>query len=62
VEAGCYITAGSLVVLQDGTRVKAKELSGHNGLLFRRNSTTGALEALVRDGSGIALNTALHAP
>jgi 2,3,4,5-tetrahydropyridine-2-carboxylate N-succinyltransferase len=62
VEAGCYITAGSLITLQDGTRVKAKELSGQDGLLFRRNSSSGALEALSRNAGGIALNSALHAP
>ena len=41
--------------------VKARDLSGSSGLLFRRNSTTGAVEALPRKGQGIALNTALHA-
>ncbi|MDR1999772.1 MAG: 2,3,4,5-tetrahydropyridine-2,6-dicarboxylate N-succinyltransferase [Frankiaceae bacterium] len=61
VEAGCYITAGSIITLADGSRVKGKELSGRHGLLFRRNSATGALEALTRT-AGIELNTALHAP
>ncbi len=42
VEAGCYVTAGSKVTLPDGTVVKAAELSGRPGLLFRRNSVTGA--------------------
>jgi 2,3,4,5-tetrahydropyridine-2-carboxylate N-succinyltransferase len=41
--------------------VKASELSGRNGLLFWRNSVTGALEARPRAGGGVALNEALHA-
>ena len=41
--------------------VKAVELSGVAGLLFRRNSLTGAVEVLQRDGTGVTLNTALHA-
>jgi 2,3,4,5-tetrahydropyridine-2-carboxylate N-succinyltransferase len=61
VEAGCYITAGSKVALPDGRVVKARELSGVDGLLFWRNSVTGALEARPRTGRGIELNAALHA-
>ncbi|HEX8632059.1 MAG TPA: 2,3,4,5-tetrahydropyridine-2,6-dicarboxylate N-succinyltransferase [Catenuloplanes sp.] len=61
VEAGCYITAGSKLTLPDGRVVKARELSGVPGLLFWRNSVTGALEARPRTGSGIELNSALHA-
>lgn len=61
VEAGCYITAGSKVTLPDGRVVRARELSGVNGLLFWRNSITGALEARPRSGSGVELNAALHA-
>ena len=64
VEAGCYVTAGTKVLLHgdgDQSTVKAAELSGSSGVLFRRNSTTGAVEALPRKGQGIALNTALHA-
>ena len=61
VEAGCYVTAGSKVTLPDGTTVKAAELSGRDGLLFRRNSVTGALEAVARDGNWGSLNAALHA-
>ena len=69
VEAGLYITAGTKVVLPKGTdtsggepvEVKALELSGVAQLLFRRNSRTGAVEALPREGSGITLNAALHA-
>ena len=61
VEAGCYVTAGSKVVLPDGSVVKALTLSGHDDLLFRRNSVTGALEAVVRSQTWGALNAALHA-
>jgi 2,3,4,5-tetrahydropyridine-2-carboxylate N-succinyltransferase len=61
VEAGCYVTAGSRVTLPDGSVVKAAELSGRDGLMFRRNSVSGALEALPRDGDWGALNAALHA-
>jgi 2,3,4,5-tetrahydropyridine-2,6-dicarboxylate N-succinyltransferase len=60
VEAGVYITAGSKVALPDGRVVKARELSGVNGLLFWRNSQSGALEVRPRTGAGIALNEALH--
>jgi len=62
VEAGCYVTAGTKVNLLPGGRViKAGELSGANGLLFRRNSLTGAVEAVPREGKQLNLNAALHA-
>jgi 2,3,4,5-tetrahydropyridine-2-carboxylate N-succinyltransferase len=65
VEAGLYVTAGTKVtVLVEGEKpriVKARELSGVAGLLFRRNSQTGAVEVLPRTGDGVALNAALHA-
>jgi 2,3,4,5-tetrahydropyridine-2-carboxylate N-succinyltransferase len=61
VEAGCYVTAGTKVSLPDNRVVKARELSGRDGLLFRRNSVTGAVEALVRAGDWGGLNVALHA-
>ena len=61
VEAGLYVTAGTKVTTPDGTTIKARELSGANNLLFRRNSVTGAVEVVGRDGKGIALNEALHA-
>jgi 2,3,4,5-tetrahydropyridine-2-carboxylate N-succinyltransferase len=60
VEAGLYLTSGSKVKLPDNTTVKAVELSGAKGLLFRRNSQTGAIEAIVRTGSWGGLNAALH--
>ncbi|QIM18765.1 2,3,4,5-tetrahydropyridine-2,6-dicarboxylate N-succinyltransferase [Leucobacter coleopterorum] len=72
VEAGLYVTAGTKVLLPKGTvgesgsdgepvEVKAVELSGLPNLLFRRNSRTGAVEAIPRAGAGIVLNAALHA-
>ena len=65
VEAGCYVTAGTKVsVVRPGEEpqlVKALELSGSDGVLFRRNSVSGAVEAVPRTGHGITLNAALHA-
>ncbi|OBK16132.1 2,3,4,5-tetrahydropyridine-2,6-dicarboxylate N-succinyltransferase [Mycobacterium asiaticum] len=61
IEAGLYVTAGTKVALPDGNSVKARELSGSSNLLFRRNSLTGAIEVVSRDGQGIALNQELHA-
>jgi 2,3,4,5-tetrahydropyridine-2-carboxylate N-succinyltransferase len=65
VEAGLYVTAGTKVMVlvpdKEPVIVKASELSGVPGLLFRRNSLTGAVEVLPRTGAGIELNTALHA-
>ena len=60
VEAGLYVTAGTLVSLPDGTPVKARQMNGVHGMLFRRNSLTGAVEAVVRSGSWGGLNAALH--
>src|SRR5215213_6683404 len=61
VEAGLYLTAGARVALPDGEVVKAGELSGADGLLFRRNSQSGAVEAMPRSGRWSGLNAALHA-
>lgn len=60
VEAGLYLTAGTVVTLPDGTTAKAVELSGRSGLLFRRNSRTGVVEALARRGTWGELNATLH--
>jgi 2,3,4,5-tetrahydropyridine-2-carboxylate N-succinyltransferase len=63
VEAGLYLTAGTKLTLKaDGEEriVKARELSGTAGLLFRRNSLTGGVEAVPRSGSWGGLNTVLH--
>ncbi|MCT1558213.1 2,3,4,5-tetrahydropyridine-2,6-dicarboxylate N-succinyltransferase [Helcobacillus massiliensis] len=66
VEAGLYITAGTKVTLKgdDGagdTVVKARDLSGRSGLLFRRNSVTGAVEAVADQRKALQLNADLHA-
>jgi 2,3,4,5-tetrahydropyridine-2-carboxylate N-succinyltransferase len=60
VAAGTYVTAGSKVVLPDGSTRKAAEFSGESGLLYWQNSVTGALEVRQRTGEGISLNAALH--
>lgn len=75
VEAGLYLTAGTkLAMLPSGgvvpgshglfkepRVVSARELAGASNVLFRRNSQSGAVEALSRGGKGIELNSALHA-
>jgi 2,3,4,5-tetrahydropyridine-2,6-dicarboxylate N-succinyltransferase len=62
VEAGLYITRGTLVTLPDGTVVKAIELSGQPGVLFRRNSVRGTVEAVPwKSSTFTGLNPALHA-
>ncbi len=65
VEAGCYVTAGTKVrvIDADGTTQvhKARDLSGADNVLFRRNSQSGAVEAVARSGDGVGLNAALHA-
>jgi 2,3,4,5-tetrahydropyridine-2,6-dicarboxylate N-succinyltransferase len=66
VEAGLYVTAGTKVIVADAddaaaTWVKGADLSGRDGILFRRNSLTGAVEASARTGAGVTLNEALHA-
>lgn len=58
IEAGLYITAGTKVLV-DGITVRAAELAGRDGLVFRRNSTTGVVEASVNT-KVIALNASLH--
>ena len=63
VEAGLYVTAGTkvqVVTAGDSAEVKAGELSGRSNLLFRRNSLSGSVEVLARDGRGIKLNEILH--
>ena len=61
VEAGCYITAGARVRLEDGSVVKAGTLSGRPNLMFWRNSQTGALEAIARKKTWGTFNAQLHA-
>jgi len=65
VEAGCYVTAGTKVTITDVDSkpklVKASTLSGASNVLFRRNSVTGAIEAVPWQRQGIVLNADLHA-
>ena len=65
VEAGCYVTAGTKVRVLDMDSkpkiIKAAALSGTSNVLFRRNSVTGAIEAVPKQGQGTELNAALHA-
>ncbi|MGQ4494865.1 2,3,4,5-tetrahydropyridine-2,6-dicarboxylate N-succinyltransferase [Dermabacteraceae bacterium P13095] len=68
VEAGLYVTAGTKVRVLENARgegevreVKARELSGVNNLLFRRNSLSGAVEVVPRAGQTVELNADLHA-
>ena len=65
VEAGCYVTAGTKVTVTDldgkPRVVKALELSGASNVLFRRNSVTGAIEAVPWKSGVVELNAALHA-
>ncbi|MDQ5913230.1 MAG: 2,3,4,5-tetrahydropyridine-2,6-dicarboxylate N-succinyltransferase [Patescibacteria group bacterium] len=61
IEAGLYVTAGTVVTQPDGTEVKAKTLSGRDNLLFRRNSVSGSVEVLQNDGTPWGgLNADLH--
>lgn len=70
VEAGLYVTAGSKVAVfgrvaevagvSEGTSVKASSLSGASGMLLRRDSVTGAIEATEWKASAVALNEDLH--
>jgi 2,3,4,5-tetrahydropyridine-2-carboxylate N-succinyltransferase len=65
VEAGLFVTAGTKVTMlaADGMPVetaKARDLAGKSDLLFRRNSTTGAVECLT-NRSAVELNKELHA-
>ncbi|MGS2587234.1 2,3,4,5-tetrahydropyridine-2,6-dicarboxylate N-succinyltransferase [Streptomyces hebeiensis] len=60
VEAGLYVTAGTRVTLPDGQIVKARELSGADNILFRRNSVTGVVEARPNNAVWGGLNEVLH--
>jgi 2,3,4,5-tetrahydropyridine-2-carboxylate N-succinyltransferase len=65
VEAGLFVTAGTKVTMLDADGMpahtaKARELAGKSDLLFRRNSTTGAVECLT-NRSAVELNQELHA-
>jgi 2,3,4,5-tetrahydropyridine-2-carboxylate N-succinyltransferase len=65
VEAGLFITAGTKVTMLDADGMpvettRARDLAGKSDLLFRRNSTTGAVECLT-NRSAVELNEELHA-
>src|SRR5699024_1622226 len=64
-EAGRYVAAGTAVELvgEAGTgphTVAARELSGVPNLLFRRQSLTGAVQAVAREGQTVELDPTLH--
>jgi len=65
LEAGLYITAGTIVTLLDENKqptgkMKARDLAGNSDLLFRRNSVTGTVECLTNK-TAVELNRELHA-
>jgi 2,3,4,5-tetrahydropyridine-2-carboxylate N-succinyltransferase len=61
VEAGLYVTSGSLITMPTGEVVKARELSGRSGLLYRRDSRTGRIDAIERPRAGWkGLDSDLH--
>ncbi|GAB3939646.1 2,3,4,5-tetrahydropyridine-2,6-dicarboxylate N-succinyltransferase [Corynebacterium tapiri] len=71
VEAGLYVTAGSKVAVfgavaraagvEEGSTVKAAQLSGASGVLLRRNSVSGQVEATEWKAEAVELNAELHA-
>ncbi|WP_196716811.1 2,3,4,5-tetrahydropyridine-2,6-dicarboxylate N-succinyltransferase [Actinomyces trachealis] len=74
VEAGLYLTAGTRVSLipeggvvpgshglfREPRVVPARDLAGASNVLFRRNSQSGAVEAMARGGKPIELKEALR--
>ena len=55
------VTAGTKVTTPDGEVVAARQLSGMHSLLYRRNSQTGVVEAVVAGPSKWGgLNASLH--
>ena len=70
VEAGLYVTFGTKVVVRgavaeafnvkDGDTIKAAEISGTSNILFRRNSVSGAVEAVPWKAEAVKLNDELH--
>ena len=64
IEAGLYITPGTVVQIMDEDRnflklVKARELAGQSELLFIRNSQNGVVECRT-NRKAIELNSTLH--
>lgn len=61
IEAGLYLTAGTKVKTPEGELVSARDLAGKSGLLYRRNSVTGAVEAItINSDLWGGLNDELH--
>ena len=65
IEAGLFVTAGTKVSVLDEQQqmvetVSARTLAGRSDLLFRRHSTSGAVQCLT-NRSAVALNEMLHA-
>lgn len=65
IEAGLYITAGTIVQVLDEHKnfvkvAKARELAGQSDMLFIRNSQSGVIECRTNK-KAIQLNDALHA-
>ncbi|OFS38555.1 2,3,4,5-tetrahydropyridine-2,6-dicarboxylate N-succinyltransferase [Corynebacterium sp. HMSC069E04] len=70
VEAGLYVTAGTKIAvfgkiaaalgLSEGDTIKGSKFSGVSGVLLRRNSVTGAVEAVDWKSEAVALNEDLH--
>lgn len=65
IEAGLYITAGTIIHVLDEDRnfvkkAKARELSGQADMLFIRNSLSGQVECRINK-KAISLNDSLHA-
>ncbi|HIX79791.1 MAG TPA: 2,3,4,5-tetrahydropyridine-2,6-dicarboxylate N-succinyltransferase [Candidatus Corynebacterium faecipullorum] len=70
VEAGLYVTAGTKITvfgkiaealgLSEGDTIKGSKLSGVSGVLLRRNSVTGAVEAVEWKPEAVSLNEDLH--
>ena len=57
-----YVTAGTKVSPRPDRRVSSRPRAlGRDNVLFRRNSVSGAIEAVPWKGEGIDLNAALHA-
>lgn len=61
VEAGLYVTGGTKVTMPDGSIERGRSLSGQSDLLYRRNSQSGAVEAVSAVAGGWqGLNHELH--
>jgi 2,3,4,5-tetrahydropyridine-2,6-dicarboxylate N-succinyltransferase len=61
VETGLHVAADTIVLRADGSAVPASTVAGVDHLHLRRNSVTGAVEALPWHGKGVDLNAELLA-